>query len=182
MRFVKWSLWDANDFCVAGGWAALQFCTFDLHIQECPPSQPPRLIAARIRLRTSRCRVPSHSLCSWTSREKRRQQCLWNFLNVFTNISFIITPNSSLDSAWIAAQESEAIVTAATNCREYLILNMGVLCSPMHKRLKTGPLRMNSRYPYGTLVALRMLPRQMSSRSDTFVWPALQTRWRFVGV
>ena len=57
-----------------------------------------------------------------------------------------------------------------------------VHCPPMHKRLKTGPLRMNSRYPYGTLVALRMLPRQMSCRSDTLVWPALQTRWRFVGV
>ena len=31
MRDVKWSLWDANDFCVVGGWHALQFCTFDLH-------------------------------------------------------------------------------------------------------------------------------------------------------
>ena len=31
MRDVKWSLWDANDFCVVGGWGALQFCTFDLH-------------------------------------------------------------------------------------------------------------------------------------------------------
>jgi len=36
---------------------------------------------------------------------------------------------------------------SATNCREYLILNMGVLCPPMHKRLKffgytTGPLTM----------------------------------------
>ena len=31
MRDVKWSLWDANDFCVVGGWDALQFCTFDLH-------------------------------------------------------------------------------------------------------------------------------------------------------
>ena len=27
----KWSLWDANDFCVVGRWDALQFCTFDLH-------------------------------------------------------------------------------------------------------------------------------------------------------
>jgi len=32
MRDVKWSLWDANDFCVVGGWDVLQFCTFDLHI------------------------------------------------------------------------------------------------------------------------------------------------------
>ena len=31
MRDVKWSLWDANDFCVVDGWGALQFCTFDLH-------------------------------------------------------------------------------------------------------------------------------------------------------
>ena len=31
MRDVKWSLWDANDFCVVGGWGALQFCTLDLH-------------------------------------------------------------------------------------------------------------------------------------------------------
>ena len=31
MRDVKWFLWDANDFCVVGGWDALQFCTFDLH-------------------------------------------------------------------------------------------------------------------------------------------------------
>ena len=36
-RGVKWSLWNANDFCVVGGWAALQFCAFDLHTQECPP-------------------------------------------------------------------------------------------------------------------------------------------------
>jgi len=34
MRDVKWSLWDANDFCVVGGWDALQFCTFDLHTPE----------------------------------------------------------------------------------------------------------------------------------------------------
>jgi len=26
----KWSLWDANDLCVVGGWDALEFCTFDL--------------------------------------------------------------------------------------------------------------------------------------------------------
>ena len=37
--------------------------------QECPPSQPPRLIAARIRLMTSRCRTPSRSLCSYISRK-----------------------------------------------------------------------------------------------------------------
>ena len=79
--------------------------------QECPLSQPPHLIAARVRLMTSRCRGPSRSLCSWTSREKRRKQCLWNFPNIFTKIRFIITPNSSLDSAWIAVQESETLVT-----------------------------------------------------------------------
>ena len=82
--------------------------------QECPPSQPPRLIAARIRLMTSRCRGPSRSLCSWTSREKRRKQCLSNFLNIFTKTRFIITPNSSLDSA----------------------TEHGGTLSPMHKRLK----------------------------------------------
>ena len=60
----KWSLWETNDVCVVGGWEALQFCTFDLHtpgMSRCPPSQPPRLIAARIRLMTSRCRTPSGS-------------------------------------------------------------------------------------------------------------------------
>ena len=55
MRDVKWSLWDANDFCVVGVWDALQFCTFDLHTPG---------IAARIRLMTGRCRGPSRSLCS----------------------------------------------------------------------------------------------------------------------
>jgi len=51
----KWSPWEANDVCVVGEWDALQFCTFGLHtpgMSRCPPSQPPRLIAARIRLMT----------------------------------------------------------------------------------------------------------------------------------
>ena len=30
MRDVKWSLWDANDFCVVGGWGALHLAV--LHV------------------------------------------------------------------------------------------------------------------------------------------------------
>jgi len=101
--------------------------------QERPPSQPPRLVAARIRLMTSRCRGPSRS---WTSPEKRRKQCLWNFLNIFTKIRFIITPNSSLDSAWIAVQESETLVTVRNQLSRIFDTEHGGTLSPMNKRLK----------------------------------------------
>jgi len=98
--------------------------------QECPPSQPPRLIAARIRLMTSRCRGSSRSLCSWTSREKRRNQCLWNFLNIFTKIRSIITPNSALDSGWIAVQNSDTLVTVRNQLSRIFDNELGVLCPP----------------------------------------------------
>ena len=115
MRDVKWSLWDANDFCVA----------------------------ARIRLMTSRCRGLSRSLYGWTSREKRRNQCLWNFLNIFTKIRFIITPNSSLDSAWIAAQESETLVTIRNQLSRIFDTEHGGTLSPHAQTFKV--FRMHNR-------------------------------------
>ena len=111
--------------------------------QECPPSQPPRLIAARIRLMTSRCRTPSRSLCSWTPREKRRKQCLWNFLNIFTKTCFIITPNSSFDSAWIAVQESETLVTVRNQLSRIFDIEHGGTLSPHAQTFKV--FRMHNR-------------------------------------
>ena len=104
--------------------------------QECPPSQPPRLITARIRLMTSRCRTLSRSLGSWISREKRRKQCLSNFLNIFTKIRFIITPNSSLHSAWIAVQDSEILVTVRNQVSRIFDTEHGGTLSPVHKHVK----------------------------------------------
>ena len=102
--------------------------------------------------------------------------------NVFFYLLLKATFSAGRTARWIELEllykKVKLLWQWATNCREYLILNMAALCPPKDKRFKTGPLRMNSRYPYGTL---RMLPRQMSSRWDTFVWPSLQTRWRFVG-
>jgi len=100
------------------------------------PSQPPRLIAARIRLMTSRCRGLSRSLYGWTSREKRRNQCLWNFLNIFTKIRFIITPNSSLDSAWIAVQDSETLVTVRDQLSRIFDTEHGGTLSPHAQTFK----------------------------------------------
>jgi len=102
--------------------------------QECPPSQPTRLVAARIRLMTSRCCGPSRSLCSWTSREKWLKQCLWNILNILTKTHFKITPNSSFDSAWITVQECATLVTDRNQLSRIFNTAHGGTLSPMHKR------------------------------------------------
>jgi len=148
MRDVKWSLWDANDFCVVGGWDVLQFCTFDLHI---PGMSAVAAAAFYRRPHQINDQQMSRSIpqpLQLTSREKRRKQCLWNFLNIFTKTRFIITPNSSFDSAWIAVQASETLVTIRNQLSRIFDTEHGGTLSPMHKRLKffgctTGPLRCN---------------------------------------
>jgi len=111
MRDVKWSLWDANGFCVVGGWDVLQFCTFALHI---PGMSAVAAAASYRRPHQINDQQMSRSIpqpLQLISREKRRKQCLWNFLNIFTKTCFVTTPNSSFNSAWIAVQECETLVT-----------------------------------------------------------------------
>ena len=137
--------------------------------QECPPSQPPRLTAARLRLMSSRCRGPSRSLCSWTSREKRRKQCLWNFLNIFYKNTFY--------------NYAEQLIGFSLNCctREWNSCNSPhpiveniwywTLCPPMHKRLKffgctTGPL---------SWVHLKLLSFKKATRK--LFYSSLATTW-----
>ena len=130
MRDVKWSLWDANDFCAVGGWDVLQFCTFDLPI----PGMSAVAAAASYRRphqindqQMSRSIPQPLQLTSW---EKRRKQCLWNFLNILTKTRSIITPNSSFDSAWIAIQESETLVTIRNQLSRIFDTEHGGTLSP----------------------------------------------------
>jgi len=112
MRDVKWSLWDANDVCVVSGWDDLQFCTFVLHT----PGMSAVAAAASYR-RPPQINVQQMSrsipqpLQLDISRKTAKTVPLKLSKYFFTKIRFIITPNSSLDSAWIAAQESETLVT-----------------------------------------------------------------------
>jgi len=111
-------------------------------MSRCPPSQPPCLRPYR-RPRQPSVYWPANvalppvaRLCSWTSREKRRrQQCLWNFLNILTKIHFIITPNSSLDSASIAVQASAILVTVRNQLWRIFDTEHGGTLSLMHRRL-----------------------------------------------
>ena len=99
MRDVKWSLWDDNDFCIVGGWDALQFCTFDLHT---PGMSAVAAAASYHRRHQINDQQMSRSIpqpLQLDISRKRRKQCLWNFLNIFTKIRFVITPNSSMNSA-----------------------------------------------------------------------------------
>ena len=76
MREVKWSLWDANDFCAVGGWDVLQFCTFDLPI---PGMSAVAAAASYRRPHQINDQQMSRSIpqpLQLTSREKRRKQCL----------------------------------------------------------------------------------------------------------
>jgi len=144
MRDVKWSLWDANDFCVVGGWDVLQFCTFDLHT----PGMSAVAAAACYRRPhqindQQMSRSIPRSLCSWTSRGKWRNQCLWNFLNIFTKIRFIITHNSSLDSAWIAVQDSAILVTVRNQFSRIFDTEHGGTLSPHAQTFKV--FRMHNR-------------------------------------
>ena len=148
--------------------------------QECPPSQPPRLVAARIRLMTSRCRGPSCSLCSWTSREKRQKQCLWNFLNILTKIRFIITPNSSFDSAWISVQDSETLVTVRNQLSRIFDTEHGGTLSPhaqtfkvfrMHNRtVKTYRLRTSITELHNVLLIKHTVPVRESGGEAPRNW------------
>jgi len=111
--------------------------------QECPPSQPLRLIAARIRLMTSRCRGHLAASAALHLEQKRPKQCLWKFLNIFTKIRFITTPNSSLDSAWIAVQESKTLVTVRNQLSRIFDTEHGDTLSPHAQTFKV--FRMHNR-------------------------------------
>ena len=76
-----------------------------------------------------------------TSRERRRKQ--WNFLNIFIKIRFIITSNSSLDSAWIAVQDSETFVTVHNQLSRIFDTEHGSTLSPYAQTFKV--FRMHNR-------------------------------------
>jgi len=109
--------------------------------QECPGvrRRSRRVLsapAARIRLMTSRCRGPPRSLCRWTSREKRRRQVSLKLSKYLDKTHFIITPNSSLDSASTAVQESAILVTVCNQLSRIFDIEHGGTLSPHAQTFK----------------------------------------------
>ena len=99
MRDEKWSLWDANDVCVVGGWDALQLCTFDLHI---PGMSTVAAAASYRRPHQINDQQMSRSIpqpLPLNISRKTAKTVPLKLSKYLYKIRFIITPNSLLDSA-----------------------------------------------------------------------------------
>jgi len=124
----QWSLWEANDVCVVGGWDDLQFCTFDLHtelinsqlmtclpLQECPLSQKRASLRARVAAATSHRpndQQMSRSLPQPPDISRKTVKTVPLKLSKYLEKNaFYNYENSLLDSAWIPVQEHVILLT-----------------------------------------------------------------------